>query len=77
MGNKMGAKSRVLTSSLLFAILFISGFDIIPLFLGGIICQFEYFKNPALIAPILCHFSYVAVFSIRTFTNQQSKAKFQ
>lgn len=71
---RWGSKIGVLTSSLLFAIIHFR-FDIIPLFLVGIILSILYFKTRSLIAPILCHVFYNAVlliFSIRKYFSESA-----
>ncbi|MEH2056719.1 MAG: CPBP family intramembrane glutamic endopeptidase [Nostoc sp.] len=52
---KWGVKAGILTSSFLFAI-FHFRFDIIPLFITGIILSILYFKTRCLITSILFHF---------------------
>lgn len=56
-GIKWGIKAGVITSSLLFA-LFHFRYDIVSLFILGIILASLYFKTNNLIASILCHCLY-------------------
>ncbi len=55
--TKWGVKSGILSSSLLFAILHFR-FDVISLFLSGILYSILYFKTRNLMTPFLCHFFY-------------------
>lgn len=52
---KWGVRSGILASSLLFAIVHLR-FDIISLFIMGVLYSILYFKTRNLITPILCHF---------------------
>ncbi|MEH2183613.1 CPBP family intramembrane glutamic endopeptidase [Nostoc sp.] len=54
---KWGVRAGILTSSLLFAILHFR-FDIIPLFITGILLSILYFKTRCLITSMLFHFFY-------------------
>lgn len=54
---KWGVRAGILTSSLLFAILHFR-FDIIPLFIMGILLSILYFKTRCLITSMLFHFFY-------------------
>ncbi|MEH2192037.1 MAG: type II CAAX endopeptidase family protein [Nostoc sp.] len=60
---KWGVRAGILTSSLLFAILHLR-FDIIPLFVTGIISSILYFKTRCLITSILYHFFYNTIVTI-------------
>jgi membrane protease YdiL (CAAX protease family) len=54
---KWGVRAGILTSSLLFAILHFR-FDVIPLFITGILFSILYFKTRSLITSMLLHFFY-------------------
>lgn len=71
---KWEAKTGVLTSSLLFAILHFR-FDIISLFFGGIILSILYFKTRSLLAPILCHLFYntgILMFTVSKYLSESA-----
>ena len=70
---KWGVKAGILSSSFLFAILHFR-FDIIGLFLMGIILSILYFKTRNLLAPMFCHFFYNTFAMIFTTINYFSES---
>lgn len=60
---KWGVRSGILTSSLLFAILHFR-FDVIPLFITGILSSILYFKTRSLITSMLLHFFHNTIATI-------------
>ena len=70
---KWGVKAGILSSSFLFTILHFR-FDIIALFLMGIILSILYFKTRNLMAPIFCHFFYNTLSMILTTINYFSES---
>ncbi|NEP87323.1 MAG: CPBP family intramembrane metalloprotease [Okeania sp. SIO2C2] len=60
---KWGIKTGIIASSLFFA-LYHFRYDIIPLFISGLIYSILYFKNNNLISPIISHFFYNTLVAI-------------
>ena len=73
---KWGVKAGILTSSLLFTIIHFR-FDIISLFLAGIILSILYFKTRCLITSMLFHFFYNATYTILSIIDYFSTSKIE
>ncbi|MFM7406089.1 MAG: lysostaphin resistance A-like protein [Cuspidothrix sp.] len=73
---KWGIQAGILTSSFLFAILHLR-FDVISLFLSGILYSILYFKTRNLLAPMFCHFFYNTFSMIFTTINYFSKSEIE
>jgi uncharacterized protein len=70
---KWGVKAGILTSSLLFA-LYHFRFDVIPLFVAGILYSILYFKTRTLLSSIFCHLFYNFINTIFTTVKFLSKS---
>ncbi|NER08600.1 MAG: CPBP family intramembrane metalloprotease [Okeania sp. SIO3C4] len=65
---KWGVKTGIIASSLLFALIHFR-YDIIPLFVLGLILSILYFKNHNLISPIIFHSFYNTLVAIVSAIN--------